>query len=1078
MNINPMFKKRIHGHTGTESYVPQKTFSHPIGYLLLIFMILFCTEISAQTQSASGIVTDKNGEPLIGAIVKEAGTKNMSVTDSDGKFSLNISKNKAILVFTYLGYTEIQAPASAHMRIAMSPESKNLDEVVVVAYGAQKKETVTGSIASIDDKEIMKSSSPTVAAAIAGKIPGLTTLQSNGEPGRDNVTMYLRGVGTTNGATPLILVDGVPQESIRAIDANEIATLSVLKDASATAVFGVRGANGVILITTKRGEKGKATVHGSTTYSVQSFVRMPKALDSYTFATLNNEARSNEGKAVEFSESDLEKFAMWQNGGPTNPDDRYWYPNTNWQNIIFKDHASMTRTNVNISGGTDRVQYFVNAGYLYQGGMYNTESKKQLGYDAQSKMNRYNFRSNLDINISKWVKASVDLSSFIEKVNRNNGVQDAMWADALTARPTAPGPTTVSNYLVYDGVNYRQAKAGQVLFDPAQSASSSYGQLNRSGYSLATNSGVNATANATLDMGFLTPGLSLKGQVSFISRSTSVTTAAKSFVLYYYTRETNDEQKVPYYTFKGQDDEDGQISLSKYTNSNWFLNAQLQLNYDHIFGKKHDVKAMLLLQRDKEEKASTDLYYNMVGFSSRFTYAYDGRYMAEVNMGHNGSEQFSPDHRFGSFPALSVGWLVTNEHFFPQNNILNKMKLRASYGKVGNDKMGSGRFLYLDNISSSGSNYDYLLTMHSLGNGKKISISYIGNKNLQWETAWKQNYGIDLTLFKYLNLTFDYFRENRDNVLISRHTVPMIGGLTSSQLPRVNMGKVENHGYEATLNLIMPVTKNILWSLNGNMSYSKNKIKDFDEAIYGEDYAYRTRSTGYSVGQLWGYEIDYSKDMNTGRDGTGYFYSQESIKKSGLTYEIGNPLPGDFIYKDLNGDGKINNRDIAPIGYSSVLPRITFGFGTSIELYGFDISIMFQGVSKYSKYYSGWGIFEETGGKYFTDMHLNRWSAERYANGEKITSPRLANSTSTSHCANSYYIMDASYIRLKNFEVGYTLPKSITRKIKSENIRFYFSGDNLYTWTHLRTKSFDPEQNSLLTYPIMRNWNFGFNIQF
>lgn len=292
------------------------------------------------------------------------------------------------------------------------------------------------------------------------------------------------------------------------------------------------------------------------------------------------------------------------------------------------------------------------------------------------------------------------------------------------------------------------------------------------------------------------------------------------------------------------------------------------------------------------------------------------------------------------------------------------------------------------------------------------------------------------------------------------------------------MGTVENHGYEATLNLIMPVTKNILWSLNGNMSYSKNKIKDFDEAIYGEDYAYRTRSTGYSVGQLWGYEIDYSKDMNTGRDGTGYFYSQESIKKSGLTYEIGNPLPGDFIYKDLNGDGKINNRDIAPIGYSSVLPRITFGFGTSIELYGFDISIMFQGVSKYSKYYSGWGIFEETGGKYFTDMHLNRWSAERYANGEKITSPRLANSTSTSHCANSYYIMDASYIRLKNFEVGYTLPKSITRKIKSENIRFYFSGDNLYTWTHLRTKSFDPEQNSLLTYPIMRNWNFGFNIQF
>ncbi len=1080
--------------------------------LLLLAMLLALPAATAQGLSnVSGTVTDSAGEPLIGATVREKGTKNVTATDIDGAFNLKLTSANPVIEVSYIGYEPKKVNVTkSPLAIELSTAESALDEVVVVAYGVQKKATVTGSISTVDSKEITKSSAPNVAAALAGKLPGLTTIQTNGAPGKDEVEMYLRGAATSNETKPLILVDGIPRETIREIDANEIETISVLKDASATAVFGVRGANGVILITTKRGEKGAMSVNATVRYSLQSFARQPYHRNSWDYARLLNEARANEGAGAEFEDYEIALFDMWRDGnGPENPALRYWYPNTDWADIYFKDHSSMVQANVNVSGGSDKLQYFVNAGYVYQGGMYNTESSKQLGYDSQAKMNRYNLRANIDYTFSPIVKASLDVSSYIEKVNGTNGDNSTVWGDAITARTTSPGPLTQAGmYVRGDGTDesgnvfVHPVRAGQVVHDPVQTLQSGYGNMNRSGYMLETRSGLNAIATLNVDLERLTKGLSLRGIVSFESRGRNRNTALKGFVTYKFDRKPT-ALKVdgadyiinlpdglttasgdnyiahPIYTFDGDNEEDDQISLNRSTGSWWFLNMQVQANYNRTFADKHAVTGMVMFQRDLRENVGGEIPFNMIGMAARATYAFDSRYLAEVNIGYNGTEQFAPGHRFGFFPAFSAGWVVSNEKFMEQlryNNILTKMKLRASVGKVGNDGLGSDRFLYLDKIEHA----YHPSNIPSLGNGGKIEIRMLGNPNIHWETAWKQNYAVDLTLFNNLDLTFDYYIENRSDILISRNTVPILSGLDKNQVPRLNMGKVKNQGYELSANYRIPI-KNDFWvSVGGNFSYNSNKVVEADEALLGEDYAYRTRTTGYSLGQDWGYLIDRSVNPATGQDGSGFFNSKEQIADMNLKYETGGgtPQPGDFIYKDLNGDGIINDRDMAPIGYSNMLPKINYGVNLAAQFRGFDFSILFQGTGKYSKYYSGRGIFEEEGSKYYPDMVDGRWNEQRYLAGEKITHPRLANSGSVSHVKNDYYIMDASYTRLKNAEIGYTLPTRISRKAGMSKVRVYASGDNLYTWQHLHTDSFDPEQKNILDYPVMRTWSFGLNVEF
>lgn len=1035
------------------------------------------TEIN-QKSIVKGKVVDETGAALPGVNVRIKGSAYGTITDANGLFSVNAPKN-TMLQFVMIGFKTTELAASKeNMLVQMSQNSEMLNDVMVVAYGTQKKVTMTGSVASVNSKEVLRNPAPNITAALTGKLPGLTTIQTSGEPGRDDVTMFLRGVGTTNDASPLILVDGLVRESIRAVDANEIASVSVLKDASATAVFGVRGANGVILITTKRGEKGKMEVNGSAEHSTQKFVTMPEILDSYQHALLRNEACTNDGQPAYYSDEKLAKYKSWETGTPVDP---YWYPNNNWMNIIYKKYAPMSRYNLNISGGTEKVQYFVNAGYLHQGGMFNVEPKSYLGYDPQSKLDRYNFRSNIDYQVNKIIKTSIDISSNIEKINGNNGLDNVLYASVWSTSPTAPGPLTLAGYETVNGSGTNEESgAGHILEDRNQ-VQPAYGHLNRSGYYLETRSALQSTLSTDLNLSSITKGLSARAVVSYASNASDYVSGSKSFVIYHW--DLDPKTGEPYYYYDGDDADDPTISISNWKSSDWKVNLQAQAKYERTFDKKHYVTGMLLAEREMSEKASADLPYNILTTAARFSYAYDYKYLCEVSMGYNGSEQFSPSNRFGFFPAASVGWVVSNEPFLTGNDIVTNLKLRASYGKTGNDRMSGSRFLYLSNIYKSGGGF-WNPSIPSLAEGYKVTEAYIGNPDLTWETALKQDLGIDLTLFKDLTLTADYYLEKRNNILIQTGTVPMLQGRAISSLPLLNMGRVRNSGYEVQINYHKNLTKNWNITLSTNYAYNDNKVMFTDEAELPKTYACRYRKTGYSIGQNFGYKIDRSVDEAKGKDGSGFFNSQDQINNSGLAYEIGTPKPGDFIYVDENKDGKINDKDLVPIGYSSTIPKISYSTSLGTQIMNVDFSVMLQGVSKYSKYYEGPGVDETYGGKAMYKSFLNRWSAERYAakmNGEDIVidRPRLCDvNGSTSHVKNDYYIMDASFWRIKNIELGYTLPKRLIKEAGIETVRMYANANNLYTRNYMRISGLDPEQSSQGVYPSIRIYNIGINVTF
>lgn len=1083
---------------------------------LMLWMVSIPSLSAADVRKVTGTVVDSSGEPIIGATIRELNTSNLSITDVDGNYSIKITSKRPQLEFSYIGCKTVVKPVTgAVLNVTMDTESTELEEVVVVAYGQQKKVTVTGSVAAVGSAEIKKSSEPNLAATLSGKLPGLTTMQQSGAPGEDDVKMFLRGAATTNGTSPLILVDGIPRTSMSEIDPNEVQSISVLKDASSTAVFGVRGANGVILITTRRGEEGKVNVHAQVNYSAQKFNYWPEMRHSYDFVALANEASMNDSDGANkvYSDEQVALFESWRNGnGPEDPVLRYFYPDTDWSSIYLKDHSNMMQANVNLSGGSKRLKYFASSGYVYQGGMYNTESKKQLGYDPQSHMNRYNIRTNLDYKFNNVISASLDVSSFIKKTNQaaagmgGGDTSGLRWA-ALTSKPTVPGPLTPwanegDRFLVEDGTaadgspRSHTVPGGRIVQDKDLSlAENAYGQLNRSGYRMLIEAAANAIATLNFNLDAVTKGLSARGVLSFETYSTELTTGAKQFSGYKYNL-TPSAYSHPVFTKDGDSEDDGRLVLMRADQSRWFMNAQAQVNYNRTFNNVHNTTGMLLFQRDEKENVLGSIPYKMLGLAGRFTYAYDSRYLAEVNLGYNGSEQFAPGHRFGFFPAFSLGWVASNEKFMQpaaESGLLTKLKFRASVGKVGNDELYAGadeltrqknRFLYLDNISKipyvHGTAQTAIMIPPSLttsGNGLNVIYeTLVGNPDIHWEVAWKQNYAVDFTLFRNLDVTFDYFRERRTDILISRNTIPSIGGLSSSQLPRSNYGEVKNNGFEATARYSYSVNKDLDFFVSGNLSYSKNTVINADEVQLGDTYAYPKRSEGFSIGQAWGYLIDRSVDPEKGLDGTGFFNTKEQLAARGLTYSFGTPQVGDFVYKDLNGDGIIDPKDIAPIGYSSLLPRFVYGLTLGGNAYGFDFSAMLQGVGQYTRNYGAQIMYENFGTTFFSDMCDNRWSQARYEAGEKITHPRLSLLSTTSHVGNDYYTMDASYMRLKNITVGYTIPSVYTKRIGMNNLRVYFTADNVHTWNRLRTKMIDPEQSSFASYPLMRTYTAGVSV--
>lgn len=1043
---------------------------------VLLLMVVGTGTALAQTsgRTITGKVLDENNQPMPGVTIIVDGTTNGTMTGPDGTFTLGGVPSGATVIVSCIGYTDQVLPeGKSNYVVSLVPDSEMLEETVVVAFGQQKKLSVTGAISTVASADLRKTTSTRLDNALAGRVTGLTSMQSGGgQPGVDGATMYLRGAATTNGKSPLILVDGVERDNIRTIDMNEVESISVLKDASATALYGVQGANGVILIQTRKGQKGKAQLNISVDQSWTSFTKEPSRLHSWEYCELRNEALMNDRQAPEFSEETIAKFRNPLLGlDPSSPDydnqvaiRKAVYCDNDYYRMYLKSNTPQTRANANISGGTDFVNYFVNVGYIHQGGNLNTESPDYLGYDPQCYMNRLSLRSNLDFHITKNLTASLNIASYAENVNMPavgdlyRGDQSWMITDIIyqsqTVLPISPGPVTDPRFGgVSDGVvgyNYLDRSAYEII--------------NRRGFHTNKRKNLNTQFSVNWDLGELvTKGLSVNGMAAYDTYNIGVLEGRKKERVYN-VRVDYDSETLSYSSSNG--DKIEPLTMTSSRLSNYQIYVQGSINYARTFGK-HNVTAMATAYRRFWEGTSADIPYNVLGTAARATYSFDDRYLVEGNLGYNGSEQFAPSKRFGLFPSGSIGWIASNESFLKGNKYLTWLKFRASYGLVGNDSMGGLRFLYQDdNKIQSGNGF-----VQGLG-GKIVKEGLIGNKSITWELSKKMNLGVEIGLFKDFRINVDYFTEKRDQILLKRRTVPSFQGVSSDYIPRVNMGKVDNHGVDVEVSYSHTFNRDFSISSRVNFGFNDNTAIELDEPMRSEEYAYQYHEEGFRLGQEFGYLIDWDSP------GNGYFTSQDEID-SYYPYGFGGkPRVGDFVYKDVNGDGVIDQKDLSPIGYSTTVPGLNYGISLGLNFKGIDFNVLFSGLGRYSKYYSGQGVVEWTKQGTYFDWTRNGWTEERYKNGEKITYPAISTTKTVSHTENDFFIQNRSFLRLKNIELGYTLPERFLSKVGVKALRVYVSGQNLFVWDNLRITHIDPEQNNSYGYPITKNVTLGLNINF
>lgn len=1021
-----------------------------------------------------GIVTDELG-PVIGATVQVKGETGGVITDVDGKYTILTPNENATLIISCVGYVsqEIKIAGRRTVNVSLKEDVQSLEEVTVVAYGVQKKATLTGAISSVGTDALIKSPSASVANSLAGQLPGVSSMQPSGQPGADDAKIFVRGVGslTEAGASPLILVDGV-ERSFFQMDPNEIESINVLKDASATAVFGVRGANGVILVTTRRGKEGKTTISVSSNVGIQVPTRVLDTADSYTTALCYNEAQKNDGLAddqMAFNAYDLERFRLG--------DDPIMYPNINWYKELTNKMAVQTQHNVNISGGTKKVHYFISLGFLYQNGLF--KQLEGLDYNNNYNYSRYNYRANLDVNLTSTTALKFNMGGIVG--NRREPTQQ-IWQHFSSTWPFSSPGLVDGHKVIHQGNRYPNLAMTNQVFDTY------YG----TGYQRKLSNNMTFDLNLVQKLDFITKGLSvdIKGSYntdySYLRR---VTCNRETYTPFYKSQvdgsglTVNDPgfDKTVVYRISGQNvmNSYSEVSGSRSRGRDWYLEGSLR--YNQKFGD-HSVGALFLYNQSKKyyPKSYTDVPAAYVGFVGRLTYDYKSKYMAEFNVGHNGSENFAPDKRFGTFPAGSVGYVLTEEDFFPKNKYLTYLKLRGSVGLVGNDNMSSYRFLYLPSAYSVNDS-SWLQQTYADRNGYIFGLTNttyeqaareirLGNPNVTWETALKQNYGMDAYFFNdRLRMSVDYFIEKRKDILIQRKTLPSLIAMGGGILPAVNMGKVDNKGYEIDLKWNDKV-KDVSYFINANVSYSKNKVVFQDEVEPNEPYQWYT---GEVVGSRHGY-------VALG------FYTKDDFKADGtLRDDLPQPAakvyPGDVKYADLNGDNVINNDDQKKIG-NPKRPAYTFGLNFGAEYKGFFASMNWTGVAEcdimMSNTYRDPFYNKQLGGTFYQYLVDGRWTEETAATA---IFPRFTYNTNANNMQTSrVWLRDASYVKLKNLTVGYNIGnKKILKAIGASKLAVQFTGYNLLTFDKL--KVFDPEGELTRddnTYPVMKIFSLGVNATF
>lgn len=1022
--------------------------------LLMLVLILIGTSVFAQTKQVTGVVKDATGETVIGASVVEKGTTNGVITDFDGVFKLTVSEN-AVLQISYIGYQtqEVKVAGKTTLDITLREDTEMLEEVVVVGYGAQKKESVIGAISQVTSKDLLSTPSANISQAISGKITGVITSQTSGAPGADDAQIYIRGRATFAGdAQPLVLVDGV-ERSFSQIAPDDIETISVLKDASATAVYGVRGANGVMLITTKRGKEQKPVVSLTANWQIQSPTRKDTYLDSYQSVMLLEEALANDGLPSQFTAEEIEYYRR-SVAGELSGRDAMLYPNVDWYDQVLSNTAPAQRYNVSVTGGTKRMRYYASGEFYDQKSIVKNLSNDQFGNTSSPGFRRYSFRANTDFFLTTDLTFSVNFGTrFEERRGPNTNDSDPNYSEIFYELNHTPGWLFPVSYSIPNGESTRTLYAGT-----SQYQNNIVARLTEAGYYKSTNV-VNET-NFIVDykMDWLTEGLSVKGMLSFDYENLHRNNYTRNFATYELNDDANYESLTAYNKFNT----DTELTHGSEFTSIYKLYMEAQVNYARKFGK-HDVTAMALyMQNDYRSKA--DLAKRYQGLVGRVTYAWDDRYLAEFNAGYNGSENFMKGKRFGFFPAFSIGWRLSNEPFMQKySDWLNNLKIRASYGQVGNDVYQVNgvqqRFLYEQKWSQITNDY-YFGTTGQTG----IYDAQYPNYGVTWERAHKYNVGIEFGFFNgMLTGNVDVFYEKRNDILTTYLTRPEWVGVV---MAAANLGKTKNQGYEIELKHSNHIGSDFHYTIGFNFSHARNEILSMDEPSIKTDYRKRE---GHPINQYFGLICDgyvTQADLDSGNLPDSRFSSDVKV--------------GDLKYRDMNQDGFIDDRDETFIGYSDI-PENMYALNLSANYKNWGFSVMFQGVDHVSRYYDAEAMFAFINGGKVKEHHLERWNpveSEAY-NLAHAKYPLLHYNDYGDHNQrqNSYFLKNGAFLRLKNIELSYTLPERWSHKVGMSDCRLYINANNLVTWDHLDGLT-DPESNGSNRFPIMKTVNFGVNIKF
>lgn len=922
---------------------------------------------------------------------------------------------KGACLALFLGISALamgQEPAPAAITVA-----DTIPDEVSIAYSKQPRWKVVQSVSQVKGNELQKYFSSNLGNALLGRLSGLTATQGSGEPGSDAPGLYARGVGTFgSGQAPLIIVDG-SECPFNQITPEEVESVTLLKDA-ATAIFGLRGANGVLQITTKRGQSGRLKVNFGIQQGFNSALRLPQFLDSYDYARLYNEALSNDGKAALYSQQDLEAYRTGS--------DPYFHPNVNWYNHVLRNTAPIGNYNLNLSGGNKTVRYFVLLNAIKNNGLYRKMADESEN-STNSSYTRYNFRTNIDVNITKRLVATLLLGGTVED----------------KANPAARGTAGMFNTLAsippnaFPVYNPNGSYGGNAIF------TNPLGDILESGFYTSNGRTLQSTFKLSHDLDMITPGLSATASVSFNSYFRSYSDKSRQYQRFSISKTASGD--TVYNSFGQKTSLVGNESQSDQWRN---VTIQAFLNYNRSFGS-HDIDAMLMFNSDDYIISGNNIAYQHKGTGGRITYANNKKYIAEFSFGYNGSENFMDGKNYGFFPAGSIGWILSNERFLKNNTVLTHLKLRASYGLTGNDAIGGSRFMFRQ--------FYYWSTPYYLGNSNSerggIVEGALANTNVTWEKDKKMNISMEATLFKNLDLSVDVFSNKRYDILTQPYQdLPQYLGIP---MPSMNLGKVNNKGFEATVKYTSNAERKVRYYVAADVWYASNKIISNSEALQVNNYLYRS---GQQVGQPYVLEA------------IGLFRNQAEIDNS-PRQTFATVRPGDIRYKDQNGDNIIDQNDYYPIG-NTWLPKLTTGLRAGIEWRGFDLSVFFQGVTNRTVYLSGNYFHAFQNNASISTVALNRWTPETAATADY---PRLsANNNLNNYQPSSFWQRNGSFIKMRYAELGYTLIPDLSRKLKVDNVRIFVNGTNLFSIDHI--KFTDPE--TLTGYPAVRTISAGARIQF